>query len=78
MISQLCLDCGFVANHLTMLKRHGTKSLQAINPGVIAVWEGVCDCCEQEKTVTAMRDFYYPAERAIRYMRRYILTGGEK
>ena len=75
--SQLCIDCGFVANHLTMLKRHGARSIQAVNPGAFGVWKGICDCCGQEKTVTSVRDFYYPADRAIRMVRQYILKGKE-
>jgi hypothetical protein len=75
--NQLCLDCGFVANHLTMLKRHGSKSITPVNTGNFGAWQGLCDICAQEKTVTSVRDFFYPAERAMRFVRQYIQKGGE-
>lgn len=74
-ITQVCIDCGFVANHLTMLKRYGAKSIQPVNPGSFGVWEGECGCCGETKVVTSIRDFYYPAQRALKFVKNYITKG---
>ncbi len=74
---QLCSDCGFVANHLTMLKRHGSKSIKPMFD-VSTVHKGVCGICGQERTVAPIRDYFYPAERAMRYVKKYVTQGDEK
>lgn len=75
--NHLCFDCGFVANHLTMLKRHGAKSIKPMFD-VSTVSEGVCDICERPRAVAPIRDYFYPAERAMRMVRKYVMQGGEK
>lgn len=75
--NHLCTDCGFVANHLTMLKRHGAKSIKPMFD-VSTVSTGSCDVCGHEKTVAPIRDYFYPAERAMRAVKQYVTKGGEK
>ncbi len=75
--TRVCRDCGIVANHLTMLKRHGSMSLKPAFD-VSTMHTDICDICGKEKGVAPVRDFYYPAERAMRFIRQYITKGGEK
>lgn len=75
--TKLCSGSGFVANHLTILKRHGSKSIKP-SFDVSTASLGVCDVCGELKTVAWVRDYFYPSERAMRTVRRYVTKGGEK
>jgi hypothetical protein len=75
--SNICADCGFVANHLTMLKRYGQKSKQA-SFSVSTTHIAICDVCGQEKDCTEPRDFFHPTDRAFRYVKRYVTTGKDQ
>ena len=71
---EICADCGFVANHLTMLKRYGNKSIKPCFD-VSTFHIGICDICGQKKHVTELRDFFYPTERACKLIRQYVTKG---
>lgn len=75
--TNLCFDCGFVANHLTMLKRHGARSVKPVFD-LSTTRNGVCDICYKCKAVAPLRDFFYPSERSMRFVRQYITKGGER
>jgi hypothetical protein len=75
--TQLCADCGFVTNHLTMVKRYGARSIEPMFAASTMV-PGECDICGQEKAVAPLRDYFYPAERAMRAVKQYVTKGGEK
>lgn len=72
--NQLCSDCGFVANHLTMLKRHGSRSLKPAYD-VSTVSMGICDICGKNRAVAPIRDYFYPTDRAMKAVKQYVMQG---
>ena len=74
--NQLCSPCGKVANYLYCLKKFGDVSPKpAFN--VSTFHKGTCDICGKDKDITELRDFFYPSDKAMSYIKRY-LAGKEK
>ena len=58
-IRNVCSDCGIEANRLTCLKKYGQEPLKkAFNTSTFH--KGICDFCKEEKSITEVRDFFYP------------------
>lgn len=75
--SQACSPCGITANQLTCLKKYGERPLKNASE-VSTMHKGFCYICERDdQYVTEMRDYFYPDIRAIRYIKNYLLKGGE-
>ena len=58
-IKNVCDECGLEANRLTCLKKYGKEPKQA-KFRCSTYHEGKCDCCGEVKSITEVRDFFYP------------------
>ena len=68
----LCNDCGTIANNLTCLKKYQRKADKECFE-ISTVHLGVCYCCGNKKQVTESRDFFYPDEKAIKLIKKYLI-----
>lgn len=58
-INQVCYECGVTANVLTCLKRFKAPPFK-LKYEVSTYSNGRCDFCKKNKSITSVRDFYYP------------------
>jgi hypothetical protein len=72
--TEVCGDCGRLANNMTCLKKYGQLAYEEAY-GCSTLHTAVCDICGQRKYVTEPRDYFYPDERAFRYLKRYLAKG---
>jgi hypothetical protein len=70
----ICSDCGRTANDMTCIRRYGSRAKQA-SFRISTMHQAVCDICGETKDVTELRDFFYPSERAMLYLKNYLTQG---
>lgn len=58
-IKTVCSECGIAANVLTCLYRYGAPPKQLAFT-ISTMHLGRCDWCGMQKSITEVRDFFYP------------------
>lgn len=58
-IYNVCAECGISANVVTCLHKYGQRP-NKLCFSVSTYHEAVCDYCKELKSVTEVRDFFYP------------------
>lgn len=73
--SQICSDCGKLANKLTCMKRYGAKFDEKKFKASFGIstmnMSSPCQICGRKVFVTELRDFFYPDVMVLRFMKRY-------
>ena len=60
----VCRECGLAANALTCLLKYGQYPLKPAFS--VSTWyQGTCDSCGRDTSVTEERDFFYPDFRLL-------------
>ncbi len=58
-INQVCRECGIAANVMTCLYKYGEPP-KKLAFDISTFHLGKCDWCGEQKSVTEVRDFFYP------------------
>ena len=72
-IRNVCCECGATANALTCLQKYGVPPEQ-ISFSLSTWHQGKCDYCGYKKSVTEVRDFFYPDFSLIKKVAKLLKT----